>query len=159
MTIKQLLEMPIGQKTGGFELTVKKYPSKMVEVGKKKIQPVMFIDETGEMLGDVLNAKFGAIHKGYSVHITVGIIQNGEKGKKLYVEQWWLPTMSMAEYEAKQYDFKQEIQYGEPLHIVKSKVKMHVVCALLNREKAPTANDSKMEEYINAWVDFIVTGE
>ena len=101
MTIKQLLDMPIGQKVGGFELTVKKYPSKMVEVGKKKIQPVTFIDETGEMVGDVLNAKYGAIHKGYKIHITVGVIQNGEKGKKLFVEQWWIPSITADEYEAK----------------------------------------------------------
>jgi len=126
-TIKQLLDMSIGQKVGGFELTVKKYPSKMVEVGKKKIQPVTFIDETGEMIGDVLSAKYGAIQKGYKIHITVGIIQNGEKGKKLYVEQWWLPTMSMAEYEAKQFDFQQDMKYGEPINIVRGKCKNGLV--------------------------------
>ena len=121
MTIKQLLEMPIDQKTGGFELTVKKYPSKMVEVGKKYIQPVVFIDETGEIPGEILMAKRITIQKGWKIHITVGIIQNGENGKKIFVDQWWLPTMTVAEYEAKNFDIQQEFKYGEPINIVRSK--------------------------------------
>jgi len=156
MTIKQLLDMPIGQKVGGFELTVKKYPSKMVEVGKKKIQPVTFIDETGEMVGDVLNAKYGAIHKGYKIHITVGVIQNGEKGKKLFVEQWWIPSITADEYEAiKAKEFRQQVFDPEEEYIVQSKVRMHVVCSILT-----TGNFEDLDkEFINKWVDFIMTGE
>ena len=156
MTIEQLLKMPIGEKTGGFELTVKKFPSKIVEVGKKKLQPVTFIDETGEMPGEVLSAKYGAIQKGYKIHITVGIIQNGENGKKLYVEQWWLPTMSVAEYEASKYDFQQDMKYGEPINVVRGKCKMHVICAILS-----TGNDYE-KDFVNRTVDFIledITGE
>ena len=159
MTIKQLLDMPIGQKVGAFELTVKKYPSKMVEVGKKKIQPVTFIDETGEMVGDVLNAKYGAIHKGYKIHITVGVIQNGEKGKKLFVEQWWIPSITADEYEAiKAKEFRQQVFDPEEEYIVRSKVRMHVVCALIQSGNR-IDYDAKTKKYINAWVDFILSGE
>ena len=160
MTIKQLLDMPIGEKTGGFELTVKKYPSKMVEVGKKKIQPVTFIDETGEMIGDVLGAKFGAIHKGYKIHITVGIIQNGEKGKKLYVEQWWVPSMTADEYEAKKAkEFRQQVFDPEEEYIVQSKVRMHVVCAWVRTQKIFNPDLESDRKSVNRIVDFIMTGE
>ena len=163
MTIKQLLDMPVGQKVGGFELTVKKYPSKMVEVGKKKIQPVTFIDETGEMIGDVLNAKYGAIHKGYKIHVTVGVIQNGEKGKKLFVEQWWVPSMTADEYEAKNEakkakEFRQQVFDPEEEYIVQSKIRMHVGCSFI--EAGVNLHEiDKWKKPINAWVDFILTGE
>ena len=162
-TIKQLLDMSIGQKVGGFELTVKKYPSKMVEVGKKKIQPVTFIDETGEMIGDVLSAKYGAIQKGYKIHITVGVIQNGETGKKLYVEQWWLPSITVDEYEAKREaekakEFRQQVFDPEEEYIIQSKVRMHVVCAFLADENIGELSPG-LKATINAYVDFIMTGQ
>jgi len=167
MTIKQLLDMPIGEKTGGFELTVKKYPSKMVEVGKKKIQPVTFIDETGEMIGDVLNAKFGAIHKGYKIHITVGVIQNGEKGKKLFVEQWWVPTMTVDEYEAKRAkeakQFRQEMFDPEEEYITRSKVRMHITERFIEAGLIKLESDEKHDAFImnriNFWTDFSMTGQ
>ena len=162
-TIKQLLEMPVGEKAGGFELTVKKYPSKTVDVDRKTLMPVIFIDETGEIPGEILLAnKRVTIQKGWKVHIVICHIQSTGEGKKLYVEQWWLPTMTIAEYEAKQYDFQQDIKYGEPLHIVKSKIRMHISEAVINasglREGIPTLSDSFKKD-INEWVDFSLTGE
>lgn len=129
MTIEQLLQKEVGKenRTGGFELTIKKHPSKMVEIGKKWLQPVVFIDETGEIPGEILMAKRITLQKNWKIHITVCWLQNGEQGKKLYVEQWWLPTMSMAEYEAKQFDIQQDMRYGEPINIVRGKCRMHEV--------------------------------
>lgn len=148
--------MPVGQRTGGFELTIKKHPCKRIEIGKKWLQPAVFIDETGEIPGEILMTKPVTLQKNWKVHITVCCLQSTGDGKKLYVEQWWLPTMTMAEYEAKQYDFQQEMRYGEPINIVRGKCKNGLVReyrAINGFEKALPEN---VKAIINNDVDYIL---
>jgi len=164
MTIKQLLEMPIDKdksKCGGFQLTVKRARSTR-EHGKKYLQEVLLLDSSGEIPGEVLLPNYVPLQNNANINIIVCWLQPGEKGPKLYVEQW-SPVKWSAEGQAEpRTSYNEDMQYGEPLHIVKSKVKMHVVCAMIQasglREGMPTCNDSFKKD-INEWVEFIVTGE
>lgn len=161
MTIKQLLEMPIGKESrgGGYELTVK-YPRKAVEHKGKWLQAVVFVDDTGEIPGEILLEKYVPVQKGYKIHVTVAWIQASESGKKLYVEQWYLNSMTMAEFEAKQFD-QREMSYGEPINIVRGKCKMHIVCSFIKAGTTPTEL-RQMKKDINEIVDLIledITGQ
>ena len=156
MTINQLLQMPIGveSRSGGFQLTVK-VARKTVEVDKKYLQWVIFMDSTGEIPGEVSLPKYIPLKKYQRIHITVCWLQQGENGKKLYVDQWYPITITEEELCTQRANFNDEFQYGEPLHIVKSKIRMHVVCAILS-----TGNFEDLDkDFINKWVDFIVTGK
>ena len=162
-TIEQLLQMPIGYKTGGFELTVKKFPSKMVTVDDNNIQPVTFIDKTGEMPGEIFKAKYGEIQKGYKVYITVGIIQNGEYGKKLFVDQYKIPTMTADEWEEmrlKDNALYNAIQDDEaiPSMCRNSQVREYIGGFVSHHGRLPeiTDNDKKI---LNDWVEYILTGK
>ena len=159
MTIKQLLDMPIGKeksKCGGFQLTVKRARSTR-EHGKKYLQEVLWLDSSGEIPGEVLLPNYVPLQQNANINIVVCWLQQGEKGPKLYVEQW-RPVQWSAEGRAEpRTNYNEDMQYGEPLHIVKSKVKMHVVCAILS------AGNDPIETFVDEWVDKIVktqmTGE
>ena len=162
MTIKQLLEMPIDKdksKCGGFQLKVRIARG----VIDRKLQAVVFIDEAGdEMPGDVVLPKYIPLQKNANIHITICWLKQGEKGPKLWVEQWYPVTMTELDMCTQRANFNDEMQYGEPLHIVKSKIRMHISEAVINasglREGIPTLSDSFKKD-INEWVDFSLTGE
>jgi len=162
MTIKQLLEMPIDKeksKCGGFQLKVRIARG----VIDRKLQAVVFIDDAGdEMPGDVVLPKYIPLQKNANIHITVCWLKQGESGPKLWVEQWYPVTMTELDVCTQRANFNDEIQYGEPLPVIKSKVRMHVVCSMIQasglREGMPTCCDSFKKD-LNAWVDFIMTGE
>ena len=114
MTIVQLLEMPIGQRTGGFLLTVKtakkfwEVPNKDgVKVGHKGTgrilhQQAILTDETGEIIADIkiLSPEHGnlcdAIKVGAIIRVVVCEIQiaydkkgdTPEPNKKLFIDQF-----------------------------------------------------------------------
>ena len=176
MTIKQLLEMPIGQRTGGFLLTVKtakkhwEVPNKEGQTvghkgqGRVLHQQAILTDETGEMIADIkiLSPEHGnqcdAIKVGAIIRVIVCEIQTAydkigaspEPNKKLYIDQFVAYIKDVVVPESYSSSFNDEMQYGEPLHIVKSKVKMHVVCAIL------TAGNDPIESFVDEWVDKIV---
>ena len=156
MTIKQLLEMPVDKdksKCGGFQLKVR-IARKTIEYGKGHLQAVTFIDDAGdEMPGDIVLPKYIPVQRNAKIHITICWLKQGETGPKLWVEQWYPVTMTELDICTQRANFNDEMQYGEPLHIVESKVRMHVVCAILS-----TANDYD-KEFVNNAVDFIITGE
>ena len=160
MTIEELSKMPLGKehRTGGFRLTVKRQRS-VREHGKKYLQEILWMDDTGEIAGEILLPKRIPLQNNANIHITICWLQQGEKGPKLYVEQWTPVTMTELDVCTQRANFNDEIQYGEPLPVIKSKVRMHVVCShrrwhgldeKLTQEQKSIANDD---------VDFIMTGE
>jgi len=156
-TIKQLLDMPIGKDSrgGGYELTVK-YSRKAVEHKGKWLQAVVFVDDTGEIPGEILLEKYIPVQKGYKIHVTVGWLQASESGKKLYVEQWYINSMSMAEYEASKYDFQQEMRYGEPLNIVRGKCRMHLVLKFRQEVGFVAEISDRVKTIIESDIDYIL---
>jgi len=167
MTIKQLLETPLGEehRTGGFQLTVKRARSTR-EHGKKYLQEVLWLDATGEIAGEILLPKRIPLQNNANINITVCWLQQAEKGeKKLYVEQWTPVQWTADGYEASR-SMANSLFDPEDEFIIRGKVRHGVVCAyisagkMIDRDGIPL--NPKSNEYITnnitAWVDFIMTG-
>ena len=146
MTVKQILDMPIGQKFGGTDVAIKTC-KKTWQVGDVWMQQVVISDETGDALVDVKIGEYIPLQRGSVLHITVGIIQPGvvEKGdnsiKKIYIDQFMLPISGS----------EPDIEFGEVDKIVRSKIKCWLVSARLQRTDDPI--DKK---YINSLVDYVM---
>lgn len=150
-TIKQLLAMPIGQKTGGYDLSIK--------TAKKKLpvkdiwwQSVVLLDSAGsEMPADVKIGKNIPLISGSEIKIIVAEVQNAEhlsKGrKKLVVDQFSIPTQTADEFQSKQDELDREIKL-----IVESKIRCWLVSASIQGQKL-----SKAE--LREWQEFVLTGE
>ena len=162
-TIEQLSKRPLGKehRTGGFRLTLKRARNTK-EFGTKYLQEVLFMDDTGEIPGEILLPKYNPIQSGYTINIVICWLQEGEKGPKLYVEQWTQDSWSADGYEASRtmnYDsFSPEEEF-----IIRGKVRHGVVCAMIKtgqitKGEAPI-NDAKVKDCVNRWVDFIMTGK
>jgi len=176
MTIKQLLEMTIGQKTGGFLLTIKMAKKfwEVTHLGEKAEgrifhQNAIVTDETGEeMIATVKisspeHGNHDTLKVGQIIRIIVCEIQNAydQKGdepipnKKLFIEQY----NDFIEIERGQEmawgpEGAEALAWSQARRIeVKGKCRHGVVCAILSTGKDPD------KEYVNKLVEFIVTGE
>ena len=160
-TIKQLSEMPVGSRTGGFALSVKTY-KKTWQVGDVWYQQVILMDKTGEMPADVNLGKVAIPNTqktlrghGNTLNIIVCEVQEAEylaKGrKKLYVDQFSRPTMTVAEYEDSLDEDEQKWDA-----VVKGKIRMHLVCSFIRA--GDVINDLAKQE-VNRLVEYIQTGE
>jgi len=156
MTIDQILKMPIGQKFGGFDLTIKTAKKKW-QVNKTWMHQVCLMDETGEMLADVNIGQYIPLHRGTRIHIIVAEVQDNEKGKKLYIDQFDRLTMTVPEYEAQIGSAEDDWD-----KVNRGKVRHGLICALIRsgqikEEDIPLGSGAKMK--IEALVDYIMTGK
>jgi len=157
-TVDQLLKMPIGSKTGGFELSIKTF-KKTWQVGDVWFSQVILMDETGEIPADVkVGKKYNPIRgRATSIKITVCEIQEaeylGKDRKKLLVDQYILPTMTMDEYadeqEALALKWNKEIE---------GKIRHGIVCSCI-KAKFNLSEIPKHKSEIEALVKYIMTGE
>ena len=92
MNIKQVLDMPVGQKFGGFDVTIKTC-KKRWQVKEKWVQQIVITDTSGDAIADVNVIRNSPLQRGSALHITVGIVQAGETGKKLYIDQFVFPDI------------------------------------------------------------------
>jgi hypothetical protein len=187
ITIKQILEWPVGYKSGGFVLTVKKV-KKFWELpqadgtlvghkgeGRIIIHQAVLTDGTGDLLCDLQtnspeHGNHNPLKVGQMIRIIVCEVQKAyekkgtdpEPDKKLFIEQY-------EDY------IKQEVRRGESpwgpdseafewaearKEEVKGKIRHGIVCAMIKSPAGrPKARDPETERYINAWVEFIVTGK
>ena len=117
MTVKQLLEMPIGYKTGGFDLTIKTAKKKW-QVGKKWMHQIVLMDETGEIWADVNIGKNIPLIARTQIHITFCEIQDSEHHnnpcKKLYVDQFTQPAQIG--------EPPMGFEYGDSVKTIRSKI-------------------------------------
>jgi len=91
--VSQIQEFPIGYKFGGgFPLTVKTLKKKW-EINGGRVQQCVLTDETGDILADV-NLRKGTLMRTWIINIIVAEIQATDTGKKMYVGQWSVPTMT-----------------------------------------------------------------
>jgi hypothetical protein len=165
MTIKQILAMPIGEKIGGgFPMDIKTFKKKW-PMGKNTIQQIIIMDETGEMpidvnLGPTCTNLRGKIGK--EIKIIVAEVQGaeylGKDRKKLYVDQfsynvWTGDPGDIYDEERKEWDEHNEKQ-------IRGRVRHGVSCAWISTwpEEFEEPNDTT-KQIINAWVEFIMTGE
>lgn len=188
-TIKQILEWPVGRKGGGFVLTVKiakkfwEIPqADGAIVGHHDdrrilVQQAILTDGTGDLLAELLlcspeHGNHRSVSVGSMVRVIVCEVQQAydakgkdpKPGKKLYIEQYedfvmkhvgrgeqpWGPNDDALEWD--------EYRKNE----IRGKVRHGVVCAVIRaselREGMPEPTDSFKKD-INAWVDFIMSGE
>ena len=103
MNVKQLLEMPVNSKVGGFDLLIKTAKGKKQLPGEKHrkegtgwMHKVVLMDKTGEIWADVVIDKYKPLIAGEILHITVCDVQDSEHMnkpcKKLLVDQFTQPA-------------------------------------------------------------------
>jgi hypothetical protein len=153
MTIKQLLAMPIGQKVSECTFSIKTAKKKWQLPSGEWMHLVLLADQTGEILADVRIGKYiPLIANSSPIKIITADIRVGELAnkpiKKLWVDKFALPTITADEYMD-----GLDTEAEEWTAIVKSKVRMHLVCADKRASKIPDKTD------ILKWVEFIITGE
>lgn len=159
MTIDQLLKMPVGEKTGGFILTVKKTKKAVKLPSGQYIHTVILVDDTGEMLADFKDqggkGAYNPLVKGQEVRIVVSEIQHADptskeialrSAKKLYVDQFTIATSTVAEFEAGE-------EYPDWRTTVRGKIRHGLVCSFIQAGK----EIDKVE--IKALEDYIMNGE
>ena len=144
MSIKQVLEMPIGSKFGGFDVVIKTCKKKWM-VKDKWVQQVILSDDSGDILAEVNTTKKYSLNRNLVLHITVGIVQAGvpevgkEGFKKIYIDQFTSPAIS-----------EPELDYSMGDKITRSKIKCWLVSAKLQ------ANQPVDKTEINDYVDYIM---
>ncbi|KKL83870.1 hypothetical protein LCGC14_1970430 [marine sediment metagenome] len=133
-TVKDLLAMPIGTKTGGgFPLTIRTVKKKW-EVNGTWYQRALLVDETDEILATVKIRANRPLTRGSVIKIIVAIMKDTMMSKKgedysvplLFVDQFDIPTMTADEAFG-----PNESQYYncEPPWIVRGKIETWIVSA------------------------------
>ena len=156
MTIQQLLDMPIGTKTGGgFALTIK-HTHKPREIKGGWLFEETMTDETGDILADFFVEKYNPFVRGQEIKIIVCEIQSSTKGigKKLYVDQWEKVLYNLddlSDYEAR---IPKPQQNGPDWEVInRGKVKHGLTCAYIQALRTqPTKADRKSIAKLADWV-------
>jgi len=179
MNIKQLLEMPVGQRTGGFLLTVK-HAKKAIEIthlghkesGRIWHQSTIFTDETGDMIGQVKTASpEHGNHKplavGMLIRVVVGEIQtayegkgpNPEPDKKLFVDQYAEYVEQVPEKCVWGPETEEALAWEEVNHRqVRGKCRTWYVSAIRQGGGLFDPDSEKDKEHVHKVVEFMVTG-
>lgn len=164
MKIKQLLDMPTGTRINPGTLNIKTYKKTWLVGDNIWWSQVILMDETGEMPADVNVGKtYNPIRgRGARINIIVAEVQNaeylGKDRKKLVVDQYTMPSITMEEYESKQDEIDKEVKL-----IVESKVRCWLVSAYIQgyTEKVgvvPEAFEDRKKDIID-WQKFIIDGK
>jgi len=155
MNIAQIQKMPVGERLGGFVLTVKKTKKSVQLPNGYYIHTVVLFDSTGEILTDFKDqggkGAYNPLIKGQEVKIVVAGIQHAETGTKLYVDQFSLVT-------------SQNLEPGEDYPdwrvTVRGKIRHGLVCSLIRAGEItiePITKESK--KHIEAMAEYIMEGE
>lgn len=158
MTIKQLLEMPIGERVGGFECSIKTF-KKTFQVGKVWFQQVILMDSTGEMPADVNvgTSRNPLRGRASSLKIVVCEVQEaeylGKDRKKLLVHEYIIPAITADEWEEEQAAI--EAKWNKE---TEGKIRHGLVCSCIKAGQA-FCDIEKYKPEIEALVKYIMTGE
>ena len=153
ITIQQLKNMPVGERVGGFELSIKTY-KKTWEANKKWYSQVILMDETGEMPADIYVGKaYNPIRgRGHKIRLIICEVQEaeylGKDRKKLYISEYSIPTTTIAEYEAEQDAL--DLKWGKE---IQGKIRHGLVCSYIKKGKL--IDKSEIEKLI----EYIMTGK
>jgi len=158
ITIEQLKKKPIGKdhRVGGFQLTVKRARSTR-EHGKKYLQEVLWLDSTGEIPGEILLEKRIPLQNNANITIVVCWLQDGEDGKKLYVEQW-----KHVEWSADGYEASRGMSYlsdREDESVVRSMIRHGIVTAHRRKVGLDIKLTDEQKEIALSDEEFIYNGE
>jgi len=162
--VKDILAMPIGQGTGGYELTIKT-AKKAWEVGGIWYHYVMLTDGESEILGCVQLVGNVRLLRNTPIHITVGeraeYDVNNKMTPALFIGQWADASPVMSEPgELDPWGKTPEEWKTENDGIIRGKCRFGVVCAIRRKhgvQEGPLSAEDK--RIINMDVDFIMTGK
>jgi len=163
-TIKQLLAMPVGQGTGGYFLSIKTF-KKTWQVDSIWWSQVIFMDGTGEIPADVkVGTKYNPLRGqvGNRIKIIVGKIQEaeylGKDRKKLVVDQFSIPTITVNEYDQATEDWEKSHEEE-----IKGKIRHGQVCAYIEGYTKKVGTVPPVSETIKKtileWQEFVLKGE
>lgn len=177
ITIKQILEWPVGYKSGGFNLVVKTPKKTITDAKGQMFHNVCLMDDTGEILADVKLIKnpipagwegkaghYNPLIKRQIIHIITCEIQLSESdthlkigthGKKLLIHEYKITSPEFSEDDYKYSSEMWELdEYQKKL--ARGKIRHGIVCAMIRAEKGEPLCE---KAYINELVEFIMTGE
>lgn len=152
--IEHLLQMPVGQGTGGYTLYVKTF-KKRWEGSECWWQSCICKDDSGEILVEVRLATNAKLSRTF--HVRTGLIEEtdwlGKPRKTLTVFEYTEPTQTADDY-MEQADIKFE---GE-MNKVRGMVRHGLSCAFIKRVPEIMNPTEPLKKAINRWVEFIITG-
>ena len=164
-TVKDILAMPIGQGTGGYDLTVK-VSKKAWEVEGTWYQRLMLTDGTDEILAEVKLTSNLPIQRNIPIHIIVGKRVERDVNNKevpcLYIDQWSDPRTPISEPdESDPWGKSQEWWDERNEKVIRGKCKtlfiMHFIGAV-SREYGEVPEPKVQDiERIEKWADIACT--
>ena len=181
MVIKQLLEMPIGYRTGGFVLTVKTAKKRWQvtnlahhEKGAVWMQQAVVTDETGDMLVDVKtnsteHGNHAPLQVGQLIRVIICEIQtaydakgiNPEPNKKLYIDQYEDFFIRHTPDKDSPWGPEDEaFEWAEARRReIEGKIRHGLSCAIIRHYGLEGGPNQNTKSQINEWVEFIMKGE
>ena len=161
MKIEQILIQPIGTRFNPGTLTIKTC-KKTWEVDGVWYHQVVLMDDTGEIPADVKIGKYIPLHRGSKIKVIVAEVRDaeylGKPRKILFVDQFTIPTTSMAEYEQGQDQMDDELRF-----IVEGKIRHGEVCRYMGagviRPKMTEQEVEVVKDSILYWQEFVMKGE
>ena len=161
--IKDILAMPVGQKTGGYELAITT-AKKMTKVKSDWYQRVMFADGGDEILGNIKLHGNVRLIRNTPIRIIVGVRKMADVNNKdvpcLYVDQWADASPVMSEPMDMMTDAEE--WYAARQEEIRGKCRYGVVCAILGEAtdvQSMPEPSLLWKKFINNWVEFIMTGK
>src|SRR4030042_1028685 len=166
MTITQLLQMPVGSKTGGFDLVVKRARKTTRIDEKTRLMEVIFIDNTAEINGEVHlegceNKYILCPQSGMKIKVTVCWLQENEVGKKkLYVDQWGTYTVTADEWEAMRAEGKQaESDEDTVASMCRNTLIRHFIEGYTQHHGKPPECTDEYRKILDRWLGYNLFGK
>ena len=161
--IKSILAMPLGQGTGGYELTVKTV-KKYTPVKTEHYQEVILTDGSDEILANLKLPRRITIFRNMLIRVIVGRRTETDKSNRmvpsLYVEEWAnaSPVMSEPDMSTEAEEWYAARQKG-----IEGKCRYGIVCAMISGQSADLQHMPEATElwknFVNEWVEYIMTGK
>lgn len=161
MMVKDLKALAAGTEVKGFPLLIKTARKTFKDAVENVWQEVVFMDASGEMLGHIAMEGNTPWQSKTNLCIMEATIQDTDERRK--------ETMKLVVTDC--FDAATPITFDQDQDLsaedwrlnheneIKGKIRHGIVCSMIRAGDRPSAKDPKVEKYINAWVDFIMTGE
>jgi hypothetical protein len=150
-TIKQLQNMPIGQRWGGETFTIKTAKKTWQTKDIWWHQVILVDSEGGEMPADIKIGTYTPLHSGWEIKVIVAQVLEaeylGKDRKKLVVDQYLIPSTPIEEYESRQAELDKEAKL-----VIESKIRCWIVAASIT-------GIQQTKKQLLEWQDFILKGE
>lgn len=167
MKIAEIQAGTVGQRATGFTVNVKTF-KKIWQVGDEWFQQVILCDETGEIPADVKlgKAKRPNTRPSLQGNKTLTVIAcelqeseyMGKPCKKLYIDEYSVPTITADDYNKMQEDEALEYRAYEE-HKIRGMIRHGLVCSMIKAQFNPQDILKNWQPTIKELVEFIFSGD